>query len=366
MHTCTECYDTHPEDKLLNGKCPTCGSDVIKDATFDDHGLPMSRNNTNTNVQEDTMNITDGYTNGSYREVASWAHSGEVIIPFTGMLSAYLFAAINAGISAPYYYADTDIESLFYATGERNEFRIHNWLRANGGIDGWIMDGSTHFQINPTFDVEDQLHDMLEHMRHLYSPWELRFIGYRFNTAFKGHDFMVCQGDWSTERNSKGVYYAQCPSCDGLYNDYMETLYDEEMMRRAENEPFPENEFVVHPTNVGWVMSAQEKAILDYGDEYMVNDWDGPPMFHYMPEPGPWSEYAPYNSAYNWLSTNLGPLKEDRLLMPSVGNPIVDEEGNPVHLFEDGPVEGVDSHAYYGPMTTLTNFEEAQRDREFD
>ena len=32
----------------------------------------------------------------------------------------------------------------------------------------------------------------------------------------------------------------------------------------------------------------------------------------------------------------------------------------------DGPVEGVDSHAYYGPMTTLTNYIEAQRDRMFD
>jgi hypothetical protein len=113
--------------------------------------------------------------------------------------------------------------------------------------------------------------DLLRSCYPLFGWLELRLVKARFQSLFLGHDFMECRGDWSDHRNDEGWFFAQCPSCDELYDDYVEQMADAEMLRRAENEPYT-----------------------------------------------------------------------------------------------DGPVEGEDSHAYYGPMSSMTNFIESQRDREFD
>lgn len=259
------------------------------------------------------MDITDGYTNGSYREVASWQHSNEVIVPFTGMLSSYLFAAINAGVSAPFYYADTDIESLFYATAERNEFRIHNWLRANGGIDAWMGDGRAHYQINPSFDVEEEL----EAQR-----WD-------------DYSDYIADGGWSTDGQLE------------LHGEFMEL-----------------DEFTINDkkeTNMYGNMSLEDICIES------------------AQEVG-WELYGWWNFQINlwrWFITNETDTEAKSIVSKaihrfSLSNSIsIEEEELHQTLREwkaedEGPVEGVDSHAYYGPMTTLTNFIEAQRDREFD
>ena len=65
-----------------------------------------------------------------------------------------------------------------------------------------------------------------------------------------------------------------------------------------------------------------------------------------------------YMRAIDWFRANEVP--EDSMLMPSWGNPIVDEDGNRVHLYDW-------MDAYDEKQADLAaNFIEAQRDREFD
>jgi hypothetical protein len=43
------------------------------------------------------------------------------LFPFTGIMVSYLNAALNAGISAPFYGSNSDQESLAYAIFENTE-----------------------------------------------------------------------------------------------------------------------------------------------------------------------------------------------------------------------------------------------------
>lgn len=142
-YTCTECYNT----TNIPGKCPNCGADTITNAVYDIHGLP--KENTNT------MHITIMSDIETYQYFAGEKDSYG-IVPFTGMVSEYLLAAVNAGIAAPFYNAQTDIESLFYASMESRDWRTDFWLRDNGGIDAWIgwddiLGPIVRCQINPAF-----------------------------------------------------------------------------------------------------------------------------------------------------------------------------------------------------------------------
>jgi hypothetical protein len=111
------------------------------------------------------MNIDNDYTMGCYLNVAHTPGNMSVMVCYTGMMNAYIDAALKVGINAPFYGAETDEESLYYANLERNQMDIYHWLRTNGGIDAWMdyeQDHSTpQCQVNPRFDVDDQ-YDMPE------------------------------------------------------------------------------------------------------------------------------------------------------------------------------------------------------------